>query len=75
MIDQNDSGEDCVYVYTKSPNIDNFPMKVTTDNNDEIKSKGSKQFLDVLNFERVRVKTCDGDIYYLFDKGVGISLV
>ena len=32
-------------------------------------------FQDSLDFERVRVKTMEGDIHYLFDKGTGISLV
>ncbi|RAV99162.1 hypothetical protein [Pseudochryseolinea flava] len=75
MIDENDSGEDCVYIHTKNPNADNFPIKVTPDNKNEIKDKELKQFVDSLNFERVRVETSDGDLYYLFDKGTGISLV
>ena len=75
MIDENDSWDDCVYIHTKNPNADNFPLKVTTDNKNEIKDKDLKQFVDKLDFERVRVKTSDGDVYYLFDKETGISLV
>lgn len=75
MIDENDSGQDSVYIHTKNPNADNFPIKVTADNKNEIKDKNLKQFVDSMDFARVRVKTSDGDIYYLFDKGVGISLV
>ena len=32
MIDENESGDDCVYIHTKNPNADNFPIKVTADN-------------------------------------------
>jgi archaellin len=58
-----------------NPNADNFPIKVTADNKNTIKNKELKDFLDSLDFERVKVKTSDGDIYYLFDKKTGISLV
>ena len=75
MIDENESGDDCVYIHTKNPNADNFPIKVTADNKNAIKDNDLKEFVDSLDFERVRVKTSDGDIYYLFDKGTGISLV
>jgi len=75
MIDENESGDDCVYIHTKNPNADNFPINVTVDNKNAIKDKDLKEFLDSLDFERVRIKTNDGDIYYLFDKGTGISLV
>jgi hypothetical protein len=75
MIEESDSGQDSVYIHTKNPNADNFPIKVTADNKNEIKNKDLKQFVDSLDFEKVRVKTSDGDIYYLFDKRVGISLV
>ncbi len=75
MIDENESGDDCVYIHTKNPNADNFPIKVTADNKNAIKNKDLKEFVDSLDFERVRVKTIDGDIYYLFYKNTGISLV
>ena len=75
MIDENDSGEDCVYIHTKNPNADNFPIKVKADNKNNIKDKKLKDFIDSLDFERVRVKTSEGDIYYLFNKDTGISLV
>jgi hypothetical protein len=75
MIDENDSGDDCVYIHTKNPNADNFPIKVTADNKNAIKDKDLKEFVDSLDFERVRIETSDGDIYYLFDKRTGISLV
>jgi len=75
MIDEKDSGQDCVYAHTKNPNADNFPIKVVADSKNEIKDKHLKQFLESLDFERLRVKRSEGDIYYLFEKGTGISLV
>ena len=33
MIDENDSGEDGIYIHTKNPNSENFPLKVQTEKN------------------------------------------
>jgi hypothetical protein len=73
MIDEHESEYDCVYIHTKNPNSDNFPIKVNADNKNTIRDKKLKEFVDSLTFERVR--TIDGDIYYLFEKDTGISLV
>lgn len=75
MIDENESGDDAVYIHTKNPNADNFPVKVKADNRNTIEDKDLKEFVDSLDFERVRVETSEGYIYYLFDKDTGISLV
>lgn len=75
MIDENESGDDSVYIHTKNPNADNFPIKARADNKNTIKDKDLKEFVDSLDFERVRLETSDGYIYYLFDKDIGISLV
>jgi hypothetical protein len=75
VIHENESGDDCVYIHTKNPNADNFPIKVTADNKNNIKNKVLKEFVDSLDFEKVRIETSDGYIYYLFDKDIGISLV
>jgi hypothetical protein len=75
MIDENSCEADSVYIHTKNPNADNFPIKVKVDNKNTIKSNELKQFVDSLGFDRVRVQTSGGDIYYLFDKAIGVSLV
>jgi hypothetical protein len=75
MIDENESGDDCVYIHTKNPNADNFPIKVKADNKNTIKNKDLKEFVDSLDFEKVRVGASDGYVYYLFEKGTGITLV
>lgn len=74
MIDENESGDDCVYIHTKNPNADNFPLKVKADNKNKIKNGDLRNFVDSLDFERVRIKTSEGDIYYLFENGTGLSL-
>jgi hypothetical protein len=74
MLDENDSEEDCVYIHTKNPNADNFPLKIKADRINSIKDKNLKKFVDSLDFEKVRFETSDGYIYYLFDKETGISL-
>lgn len=75
MIDENDSGQDCVYIHTKNPNANNFPIKVAADSKIRIKDESLKKFVGSLSFEKVRVSTSDGDVYYLFEKGTGIGLV
>jgi hypothetical protein len=74
MIDENDSTNDSVYIHTKNPNSDNFPLKVKADNENTINDKNLKVFVDSLGFEKVKVETSDGYIYYLFDKNFGVSL-
>lgn len=75
MINEKDTGQDCVYIHTQNPNADNFPIKVTADYKNGIKDRDLREFVDSLDFEKIRVKASGGDIYYLFDKGTGISLL
>ena len=75
MIDEKDSGQDGIYIHTENPNADNFPLKLAADNTNGIKDRDLRQFLDSLDLEKVRVRTSEGDVYYLFEKGSGISLV
>jgi hypothetical protein len=75
IVDENDSAQDSVYIHTKNPNVENFPIKLKADGENGIKDQRLKKFVDSLAFERVRVRTNGGDIYYLFAKGTGISLV
>jgi hypothetical protein len=73
-IDDIDSGQDAVYIHTKNPNADNFPIKVPGDKDIKTKSKELKYFLETIDFEIIRYETEDGDIYYLFEKGTGEKL-
>jgi len=75
MINEKDSADDCVYIHTKNPNGDNFPLKVKADNTNTMKNKGLREFVDSLDFQKVKIGTSTGHIYYLYDKGTGISLV
>jgi hypothetical protein len=74
LLDEKDSEEDSVYIHSKNPNADNFPLKVKADKINSIKDKELKEFVDSLNLELVRFETSDGYIYYLFDRETGISL-
>ena len=74
MIDESDSGEDCVYIHTKNPNGDNFPLKIITDNKVTIKSEKLRGMIESWDLKVVRVDTSEGYVYYLFDQDFGISL-
>lgn len=74
-IDDADSGQDAVYIHTKNPNADNFPIKVPSDKIINTKNKDLIAYLGSTNFDWLRYVSGEGDIYYLFDTTIGISLV
>jgi hypothetical protein len=73
-IDDKDSGQDAVYIHTKNPNGDNFPIKVPGDKIIKTKNKELKKFIETSGFDLIRYVTEDGDIYYLFEGGTGIKI-
>jgi hypothetical protein len=73
-IDVNDSGEDAVYIHTKNPNSDNFPIKVPGDKIIRTRNAKLQALLKSTDLEIIRYKSKAGYIYYMFDKSVGITL-
>lgn len=69
-----DSSQDAVYIHTKNPNADNFPLKVKGDKHIKTKNKDLRKFLEEANFELIRFKVDGGDVYELFQRNVGIPL-
>lgn len=73
-IDDTDSGQDSVYIHTKNPNADNFPIKVPGDKSIKTKNNELRGFLETSDFDIVRYEAEDGDIYYLYDRDTGIKI-
>ena len=48
MIDENDSGEDGIYIHTKNPNSENFPLKVQTEKNIKCLNQNLSDFISHL---------------------------
>jgi hypothetical protein len=74
IIDENDSGQDAVYVHTKNPNSDNFPIKVSPSSNTELFDLQLKDFIDGLEMELLIEDINEGRQFYLFDPKIGIPL-
>lgn len=74
IIDEQDSAEDAVYIHSKNPNEDNFPL-VVEDITPNIKNKKLKTFINSLDLTVVQVDTMEEKLFYLFDKKVGIPLI
>jgi hypothetical protein len=73
LIDEQDSGEDAVYIHSENPNENNFPLLVENVRPD-IENEKLKAFIDSLNLTVVQVNTLEGKLFYLFDEKAGIPL-
>lgn len=75
-IDDSDSGQDAVYIHSKNPNSDNFPINVPGNSKIRTQNKELKVFLKNSSLEIIKYEPEDGsgDIYYLYDKKIGIKL-
>ncbi len=74
MIDEQDSGEDAVYIHSRNPHEQNFPL-IVKNVKPQINNKYLKEFIESLTLTVVQVDTMEGKLYYLFDKQVGVPLV
>jgi len=75
LLNEEDSSEDGIYIHTKNPNGDNFPLKITSDNNYQPNNMVVKEFIKHTDLESVTVNY-EGCIYfYLYDKTFGEPLL
>lgn len=71
---EGDSSQDAVYLHSKNPNQDNFPIKIETVDNFVVNDKFLKSYIDGLGL-KVIADTYDNELqYYLFDSNVGTPL-
>jgi len=75
LIDENDSGEDGIYIHTKNPNAENFPLKVQANKNIKCLNQKLSDFMKRTDLEIIGFKHEKGNYFYLTDKKYGISLV
>ena len=74
MIDEQDSGEDAVYIHTRNPNENNFPL-VVDQVIPQIDNGPLRAFMNALKLTVVQVDTMEGKLYYLFDQHAGLPLI
>ncbi|MBD0296597.1 MAG: hypothetical protein ICV84_15595 [Flavisolibacter sp.] len=74
LIDEQDSGEDAVYIHSPNPNEENFPL-VVENVVAQISDNNLKDFIESLKLTVVQLDTMEGRMFYLFDNKAGIPLI
>jgi hypothetical protein len=74
VIDETDSSEDAIYIHTKNPNEENFPLKMEN-KKWECENKNLSKFMIKTGLKIVEVKYFDGKGFYLFDEKFGESII
>ncbi len=73
-IDEQEAGEDAVYIHTPNPNADNFPIQYASLDLPQFENQELKQFVCGLNLSIKGIKTQDGNVYFLYDENIGMTL-
>lgn len=71
---ENDSAEDAVYIHTRNPNSNNFPVKVGAGVEPEISDTDLIAWFKKQHFEIIIRKMLDDNVIYLYSNEVGIPL-
>lgn len=74
LIDENNSGEDAVYIHTKNPNSENFPLKVHAEKSIKCLNQNLSDFMKKTNLEILGFENEGGSYFLLTDKNHGTSL-
>ncbi len=74
LIDEQDSGEDAVYIHSPNPNEENFPL-VVENVVPQISNNQLKEFIESLKLTVVQIDTMEGKLFYLFDDEAGTPLI
>jgi len=74
LIIEEDSSQDSVYIHSKNPNDDNFPLKITKAENFVVKDRKLKNYIDSLAFTVIPFIYDNEQQYYLYDNKAGIPL-
>ncbi|MBF0598405.1 hypothetical protein [Faecalibacter rhinopitheci] len=75
VIDEKDSSEDAVYIHTKNPNNENFPLKIDNTKIWKTDNEDLSNFILQTGLEIIEVEYYDGKGFYLFDKNIGESII
>ena len=74
IINEEDSSEDGIYIHTKNPNEDNFPIKINPIYNYQSKNTIISEFIEETNLKFATVMYEDNIYYYLYDAVFGEPL-
>ncbi|MBI5540799.1 MAG: hypothetical protein HY951_12115 [Bacteroidia bacterium] len=71
---ENDLSQNAVYIHSKNPNLDNFPINIVSADKFKIKDKELNKYISGLGLEIVPYIFDNELQYYLFDRKYGIPL-
>jgi len=69
----NDCEDDAIYIHTKNPNSENFPTKFPTEFPPDLENERLKGFLAQQGLSLFGQKMMEGNVYFLYDKHVGLQ--
>jgi len=63
-----DCGEDGIFIHTKNPNAENFPLKVQGENDIKCSNQNLSDFMKNTGLEILGLEHQEGYCFYLSDK-------
>ena len=73
-IDEDDAAQDAVYIHTPNPNEENFPLQFERSEEPQFTNHQLRQYINNLNLSVKRIKTQEGNLFFLYDKENGVPL-
>ncbi|MBK7855281.1 MAG: hypothetical protein IPJ79_10575 [Bacteroidetes bacterium] len=71
---EKDSSDDAVYIHTKNPNSDNFPLRVKSDKKVINKNNKLEAFINQTGLSTATLPLKNGIVILLYDKSIGVPL-
>lgn len=75
IINVEDSSDDGVYIHTKNPNDDNFPLKVIPSDSNQVNNSIISAFINQTGLELISVNYDGSNYIYLYDSNFGGTLL
>ncbi len=71
---EDDSSQDAVYIHTKNPNSDNFPLTFSAAKNPIYRNENLKEFIKQAGLNIIAEQSEDGILLSLYDENVGLPI-
>jgi len=75
IINVEDSSDDGVYIHTKNPNDDNFPLKVIPSDSNQVNNSIIRAFINQTGLKVISVNYDDSNYIYLYDSNFGRTVL
>jgi hypothetical protein len=67
-------GDDAIYIHSKNPNSDNFPIKASTEFPPKSENPELKKLLLEQGLSIAGQRMMEGNVYFLYDENAGVAL-